>query len=132
MSGGDVDVEPFLVSRNTLGNDEPQLKFSKPNAAKCVGVGSGQVVVGFGVSKGFAEVRWWYRKVYAKVVDVADFFSENSVSSEKYGRPGVYGHPVVGRPVPGRFRARDELLGFVVEVAKLVKSGRFCGWKWWR
>ena len=23
MSGGDVDVEPFLVSRNTLGNDEP-------------------------------------------------------------------------------------------------------------
>ena len=29
MSGGDVDVEPFLVSRNTLGNDEPQLKFSK-------------------------------------------------------------------------------------------------------
>ena len=28
MSGGDVDVEPFLVSLNTLGNDEPQLKFS--------------------------------------------------------------------------------------------------------
>ena len=23
MSGGDVDVEPFLVSRNTLGNGEP-------------------------------------------------------------------------------------------------------------
>ena len=29
MSGGDVDVEPFLVSLNTLGNDEPQLKFLK-------------------------------------------------------------------------------------------------------
>ena len=51
MSGGDVDVEPFLVSRNTLGNDEPQLKFSKPNAAKFVGVCSGRVVVRFGVSK---------------------------------------------------------------------------------
>ena len=51
MRGGDVDVEPFLVSLNTLGNDEPQLKFSKPNASKFVGV-CGQVVVGFGVSKG--------------------------------------------------------------------------------
>jgi hypothetical protein len=26
MSGGDVDVEPSLVSRNTLENGEPQLK----------------------------------------------------------------------------------------------------------
>ena len=40
MSGGDVDIEPFLVSLNTLGNDEPQLKFSKPNVSKFVGVGS--------------------------------------------------------------------------------------------
>ena len=32
MSGSDVDVELFLVSRNTLGNDEPQLKFSKPKS----------------------------------------------------------------------------------------------------
>ena len=62
MSGGDVDVEPFLVSRNTLGNDEPQLKLSKPNAAKCVGVGSGQVVVVLDVSKGLAEVRWWWSR----------------------------------------------------------------------
>ena len=28
MSGGGVDVEPSLVSRNTLGNGEPQLKIS--------------------------------------------------------------------------------------------------------
>ena len=43
----------------------------------------------------------------------------------------VVGRPVVSRcPVPGRFRARDEQLGFEVEVAKLVKSERFCGWKW--
>ena len=98
MSGGDVDVEPFLVSQNTVGNDEPQLKFSKPNAAKCVGVGSSQVVVGFGVSKGSVEVRWWYRKVYAEVVDVGEFVRENSVSSKKYGRQGVYDRPVVGRP----------------------------------
>ena len=59
MSGDDVDVEPFLVSLNTLGNDEPQLKFSQPNASIFVGVCSGQVVVGFSVSNGFAEVRWW-------------------------------------------------------------------------
>ena len=32
----------------------------------------------------------------------------------------------------GRFQARDEHLGFEVEVAKLVKSERYCGWKWWR
>ena len=51
MSGGDVDVKPSLSSRNTLGNSEPQLKFSKPNAAKGVGVGSGQVVVGFGFER---------------------------------------------------------------------------------
>jgi hypothetical protein len=38
MSGGDVDVELFLVSRNTLGNDEPQLNFSKPNVSKFVEV----------------------------------------------------------------------------------------------
>jgi hypothetical protein len=31
--------------------------------------------------------------------------------------------------VPGQCRARDEQLGFVVEVAKLVKAKRFCGWK---
>ena len=49
MSGGDVDVEPSLSSGNTIGNGEPQLKFSKPNVKKCVGVVSGQVVVWFGV-----------------------------------------------------------------------------------
>ena len=38
MSDGDVDVEPFLVSRNTLGNDEPQLKFSKENVSGLVAV----------------------------------------------------------------------------------------------
>ena len=32
MGGDDVDVEPFLVSQNTLGNDEPQLKFSRPKS----------------------------------------------------------------------------------------------------
>ena len=51
LSGDVVDVKLFLVSRNTLGNDEPQLKLSKPKVAKCVGVGSGQVVV-------VAETQW--------------------------------------------------------------------------
>ena len=53
MSGGDVDVEPFLVSRNTLGNDEPQLKVSKPESKwwyqswQC----GSEIVCG---------KRWWY------------------------------------------------------------------------
>ena len=66
MSGGDVDVEPSLCTRNTRGNGEPQLKFSKPNVTKSVGIGSGQLVVWFGVLEGFAEgfpeVRWWWSK----------------------------------------------------------------------
>ena len=45
LSGGVVDVEPFLVSRNTLGNGKNRkLKISKENVkmvvAECVG-GSG-------------------------------------------------------------------------------------------
>lgn len=28
MSGGDVDVEPFLISQNTLGNGNRKLKIS--------------------------------------------------------------------------------------------------------
>ena len=55
MSGGDVDGEPSLSSRNTIGNGEPQLKFSKPNVTKIVGIGSGQLVVWFGVLEGFPE-----------------------------------------------------------------------------
>ena len=40
MSGGDVDVEPFLVSRNTLGNNEPQIKCENQMCQNCVGVQS--------------------------------------------------------------------------------------------
>ena len=35
LRGGVVDVEPFLVSRNTLGNDEPQLKFCNTPHVTC-------------------------------------------------------------------------------------------------
>ena len=31
----------------------------------------------------------------------------------------------------GENRARDEQLGFEVEMAKMVKSRGFCGWKRW-
>ena len=48
MSGGDVDVEQFLVRRNTLGNDEPQLNFSKPK------------------SNGGCGKRWWFASAYAE------------------------------------------------------------------
>ena len=48
------------------------------------------------------------------------------------GRP-VGERPVAGgRPVPGRFQARDKHLGFVTDRQNLVKIGRICGWKWWR
>ena len=40
MSSGDVDVKPYLDSRNTK-DTVLQLKFSKPKATKIVGVGSG-------------------------------------------------------------------------------------------
>jgi hypothetical protein len=66
MSGGDVDVEPFLVSRNTLGNDEPQLKFSKPNAAKFVWNGCSLVVGGFCVSMGLRKLGGGGRSGYAE------------------------------------------------------------------
>ena len=67
----------------------------------------------------YAEVevqRWWWRNLTF------------SVPSGNVGRPMDVGRPVVRRPVaggcpvPGRFRARDEQLGFVEDVAKLVKS----------
>ena len=46
------------------------------------------------------------------------------------GRSVVVGCPeTVERPVPGRFRAQDELLGFVVEGQNSSKIGRICGWK---
>ena len=46
------------------------------------------------------------------------------------GRSEVVGHPVsIGRPVPGRFWARDEQLVFMEEEGGEVKSEQFCGWK---
>ena len=40
MSGGDVDVEPYLDSRNTKGYGAAT-QISKPSATKIVGVGGG-------------------------------------------------------------------------------------------
>ena len=57
---------------------------------------------------------------------------KNSVSSVNHGRPVVGCPEAVGRPVPVPFQAQDELLGFAVDVAKMFKSRRFCGWKRWR
>ena len=57
MSGGDVDVEPSLSSRNTLGNGEPQLKFTKKNGSKLSELVAGKAMVvlcgnGGGMRKG--------------------------------------------------------------------------------
>ena len=40
MSGGDVDVEPYLDSRNTKGYGKAT-QILKPQSSNCVGVGSG-------------------------------------------------------------------------------------------
>ena len=40
MSGGDVDVEPYLDSRNTKGYGTAT-QILKPQSSNCVGVGSG-------------------------------------------------------------------------------------------
>ena len=48
------------------------------------------------------------------------------------GRSDVRAGPVVRSSdvrCQGDFRARDEQLGFVVVMAKMVKSRGFCGWK---
>ena len=98
-----------------------------------------------------AESCLWYWGVYAEVEGLTECVCGGgggevvvaelkfSVSSRNVGRPVVVGRPMMvgrpvagGRPVPGRFRARDEQLGFEVEMAKMVKSGGFCGWKGWK
>jgi len=43
MSGGGVDVELSLLSRNTLGNEEPQLKFLKTQSQMLVVESGGMV-----------------------------------------------------------------------------------------
>ena len=45
MSGGDVDVEPYLYSRNTIGHGNHNPKSPRPKHVKIVIAGSGE--------------RWW-------------------------------------------------------------------------
>ena len=57
MSGGDVDVEPYLDSRNTKGYGTAT-QILKAKRVKIVGVGSGK---GYG---GAMRKWWWYAEVY--------------------------------------------------------------------
>ena len=41
MSGGDVDIEPYLYSRNTIGHGNHNSKSQRPKRIKIVGGGSG-------------------------------------------------------------------------------------------
>ena len=54
MSGGGVDVEPLLSSRNTLGNGKPQTQ-NLNNQMDEMGMCSGRC-------GGFAEARWYSGK----------------------------------------------------------------------
>ena len=45
MSGGDVDVEPYLYSRNTIGHENHNSNSQRPKRVKNVEGGSGE--------------RWW-------------------------------------------------------------------------
>ena len=58
MSGGDVDVEPYLDSRNTIGHRNHNSNSQSKNGSKIVGVGSGK---GYG---GAMRKWWWYEEVY--------------------------------------------------------------------
>jgi len=45
MSGGDVDVEPYLYSRNTIGHGNHNSNSQRPKCVKIVGVDSGYAMV---------------------------------------------------------------------------------------
>ena len=53
MSGGDVDVAPYLNSRNTIGHGQFTIKFSNP---KLNGGTEGYV-------EGVGGIRWWSKWV---------------------------------------------------------------------
>ena len=57
MSGGDVDVKPYLDSRNTIGHGNHNSN-SQSKRVKIVGVGNGK---GYG---GAMRKWWWYAEVY--------------------------------------------------------------------
>ena len=46
MRGGVVDVDLFLISRNTLGNGKPQFKISNDKCQMVVGECGGGVALG--------------------------------------------------------------------------------------
>ena len=57
MSGGDVDAEPYLDSRNTIGHGNDNSN-SQSKTGQNVGVGSGK-----GYDGGMRKW-WWYAEVY--------------------------------------------------------------------
>ena len=60
MSGGDVDVEPYLYSRNTIGHRNHYSNSQTPKCVKtCRSVKR--------VSDAGCGERWWYARAYAKV-----------------------------------------------------------------
>ena len=57
MSGGDVDVEPYLYSRNTIGHGNHNSNSQRPNCVQtCRSVKW--------VSDGGCGRRWWYASAY--------------------------------------------------------------------
>ena len=62
MSGGDVDVEPYLYSRNTIGHRNDNSNSQRPNATMVVAEsGSGiadDVVKDLGKDTNVLKIRW--------------------------------------------------------------------------
>ena len=75
MMSGDVDEEPLLISRNTLGSGEARDSRSQMQ----------------GLRK-----KWWRNNV-EEMAEKEKFWGENAVSSELLGRPDRVGRPASGR-----------------------------------
>ena len=68
MSGGDVDVEPYLDSRNTKGYGTATQTL-KPRSSKCVGERNSPKMVGLcGSGGGMRKCMWHRDKIWQKLV----------------------------------------------------------------
>ena len=64
MSGGDVDVEPYLNSRNTIGHGNRNTNSQKQRGSKLSELVAGKAVVVLCGSGGAMRKWWWYAEVY--------------------------------------------------------------------
>ena len=94
MNGGDVDVEPYLDSRNTKGYGTAT-QILKPRSSNCVGERNGPEMVGLcGSGGGMRKYIWYidaehptiipmYTRAYSIGHQVNSLLSESSLSACK-------------------------------------------------